>query len=150
LPNSKRFLNIKLNSWTAWLTWKSLKTMQPGIATAIVPDEMAIWEKYAGFANLSGSAHIQNNARFSIVSQGKQFTDLAIFTPVEENKLKLSRDIRRGFPALHPTIKEKITILDLLKHTSGTREGYDLWTFQKPIANSFRSAGKAEWKKLTV
>lgn len=102
----------------------------PGIATAIIKDGKVIYEKYAGYADLTDSTLIKNSTRFNIASNGKQFTALAILTLVDKKKIKLSDDIRKWFPKLYPNIKDKITIQNLLNHTSGIRDCYDLWSLQ--------------------
>jgi CubicO group peptidase (beta-lactamase class C family) len=102
----------------------------PGIATAIIQDGKVIYEKYAGFADLTDSTLIKNSTRFNIASNGKQFTALAILTLVDKKELKLSDDIRKWFPSLFPNIKENITVQSLLNHTSGIRDCYDLWALQ--------------------
>ncbi|MDZ7608593.1 MAG: serine hydrolase domain-containing protein [Cyclobacteriaceae bacterium] len=102
----------------------------PGIATAIIQDGKVIYEKYAGYADLTDSTLIQNTTRFNIASNGKQFTALAVLTLIDKKKLKLSDDIRKWFPDLYPNISDKITIQSLLNHTSGIRDCYDLWSLQ--------------------
>jgi CubicO group peptidase (beta-lactamase class C family) len=102
----------------------------PGIATAIIQDGKVIYEKYAGFADLTDSTLIKKSTRFNIASNGKQFTALAILTLVDKKELKLSDDIRKWFPSLFPNIKENITVQSLLNHTSGIRDCYDLWALQ--------------------
>jgi CubicO group peptidase (beta-lactamase class C family) len=102
----------------------------PGIATAIIQNGEVIYEKYAGFADLSDSILIKNTTRFNIASNGKQFTALAILTLIGNNDLRLSDDIRNWFPNLFPNIKESITVQSLLNHTSGIRDCYDLWSLQ--------------------
>ncbi|MDV7402894.1 serine hydrolase domain-containing protein, partial [Arthrospira platensis SPKY1] len=77
----------------------------PGIATAIIQDGKVIYEKYAGFADLTDSTLIKNSTRFNIASNGKQFTALAILTLVDKKKLKLSDDIRKWFPNIYPNVK---------------------------------------------
>jgi CubicO group peptidase (beta-lactamase class C family) len=73
---------------------------------------------------------IDNDTRFNIASNGKQFTALAILTLIDDDKLELSDDIRLWFPDLYPDIKESITVQNLLNHTSGIRDCYDLWSLQ--------------------
>ncbi|TAE50874.1 MAG: class A beta-lactamase-related serine hydrolase, partial [Bacteroidetes bacterium] len=102
----------------------------PGIATAIIQDGNVMYEKYAGYADLTDSTLIRNSTRFNIASNGKQFTALAVLTLVDQNKLNLSDDIRKWFPELYPQIKAEITIQHLLTHTSGIRDCYDLWSLQ--------------------
>lgn len=102
----------------------------PGIATAIIQNGKVIYEKYAGYADLTDSIFIKNSTRFNIASNGKQFTALAVLTLIDKKKIKLSDDIRKWFPNLYPNIKKKITIQSLLNHTSGIRDCYDLWSLQ--------------------
>ena len=102
----------------------------PGIATAVIRDGEVIYKKYAGYENFKDSTFLDSNSRFNIASNGKQFTALAILSLTDQKKLKLSDDIRKWFPEIYPNIKEKITILSLLNHTSGIRDCYDLWSLQ--------------------
>lgn len=98
----------------------------PGIATAIIQDGKLIYEKYAGYSDLTDSLFINELTRFNIASNGKQFTALPILTLIDEGKLQLSDDIRKWLPTLYPNVKEQITIQSLLNHTSGIRDCYDL------------------------
>jgi CubicO group peptidase (beta-lactamase class C family) len=109
----------------------------PGIATAIIQNGMLIYEKVAGYADLTDSSKIDKTTRFNIASNGKQFTALAILTLIHQKKLKFSDDIRKWLPSLYPNSKEKITVQHLLNHTSGIRDCYDLWSLQ----------GYTWWKK---
>lgn len=102
----------------------------PGIATAIINKGDLIFEKYAGISDFKDSLKIDKNTRFNIASNGKQFTALAILTLEDETKIKLSDDIRQYLPELYPEIKAKITIGNLLNHTSGIRDVYDLWSLK--------------------
>lgn len=102
----------------------------PGLATAIISRGKVLYKKYAGYANLTDSLLIDSTTRFNIASNGKQFTALAILTLAQAKKLSLSDDIRKYLPGLLPAIKEKITIGNLLNHTSGIRDCYDLWSLQ--------------------
>jgi CubicO group peptidase (beta-lactamase class C family) len=102
----------------------------PGIATGIVSNGKIVYEKVAGFANLTDSALITKDTRFNIASNGKQFTALAILVLIDEKKISLTDDIRKYLPAIYPKISSKITIENLLNHTSGIRDVYDLWALQ--------------------
>lgn len=102
----------------------------PGVAIGVVKNGEIVFEKYAGFANLNDNSLIDNSTRFNIASNGKQFTALAVLVLIKEKKLKLSDDIRKFFPNLYPQISKKIIIKNLLNHTSGIRDVYDLWALQ--------------------
>ncbi len=102
----------------------------PGIATAIIKNGKVIYQKCAGYADFTDSSLITPATRFNIASNGKQFTALAILCLADEKKLQLTDDIRKWFPNLFPKIKEKITLQNLISHTSGIRDCYDLWSLQ--------------------
>jgi CubicO group peptidase (beta-lactamase class C family) len=102
----------------------------PGIATGIVSNGKIVYEKVAGFANLTDSTLISKDTRFNIASNGKQFTALAILVLIDEKKINLTDDIRKYLPTIYPKIKSRITIQNLLNHTSGIRDVYDLWSLQ--------------------
>lgn len=98
----------------------------PGIATAIISDGKLIYERYFGYENLEDSLKIDKNSRFNIASNGKQFTALAILLLEEQGKLNLLDDIRKYIPEIYQDQEKKITIQNLLNHTSGIRDVYDL------------------------
>lgn len=98
----------------------------PGIATAIISNGKLIYKKYVGFENLEDSLKLDNNSRFNIASNGKQFTALAILVLEEQGKLNLQDDIRKYIPEIYKYQEDKITIQNLLNHTSGIRDVYDL------------------------
>lgn len=102
----------------------------PGIATGIVSNGRIVYEKVAGFADLTDSTLITKDSRFNIASNGKQFTALAILVLIDEKKIRLSDDIRKYLPTIYPKLNTKITIENLLTHTSGIRDVYDLWALQ--------------------
>lgn len=102
----------------------------PGIATGIVSNGEIVYEKVAGYANLTDSSLITKKTRFNIASNGKQFTALAILILLDERKINLGDDIRKYLPNLYSRITTKITIENLLNHTSGIRDVYDLWSLQ--------------------
>lgn len=102
----------------------------PGVAVGIVQNGNIIYETYAGYANLEDSILINNKSRFNIASNGKQFTALAILKLIDEGKLSLKDDLKKFFPDFYNNITDKITIANLLTHTSGIRDIYDLWSLQ--------------------
>jgi CubicO group peptidase (beta-lactamase class C family) len=102
----------------------------PGIATGIVINGKIVYQKIAGFANLTDSTLITKDSRFNIASNGKQFTALAILVLIDEKKISLTDDIRKYLPTIYPKLDSKITIENLLNHTSGIRDVYDLWALK--------------------
>jgi CubicO group peptidase (beta-lactamase class C family) len=102
----------------------------PGIATAIISNGKLIYKNYLGFENLKDSTIIDSNSRFNLASNGKQFTALAVLILEDEGKINFSDDIRKYLPNIFEGLNDKITIKNLLNHTSGIRDVYDLWSLQ--------------------
>ena len=97
----------------------------PGMAVGIVKDGEIVYEHYLGYANLEHEIKIDKDTRFNIASDAKQFTALCILKLVEQGKLDLKDDIRKYLPDLYKNIEDKITISNLISHTSGVRDyGY--------------------------
>lgn len=110
----------------------------PGLAVGIVKNGKVVYEHYLGCANLNHEIKINKDTRFNIASNAKQFTAIAILKLIEEEKINLDDDFRKYLPDLYPDIKDKITISNLLTHTSGVRDYCDLMSLQ----------GKTWWKQF--
>lgn len=102
----------------------------PGGAIGIIRNGEVIYTKYAGLADLDTDRPIDAQTRFNIASNAKQFTAIATLKLAHEGKLRLEDDIRKYFSGLYPEVAEPITIADLINHTSGIRDVYNLWSFQ--------------------
>jgi CubicO group peptidase (beta-lactamase class C family) len=72
-------------------------------------------------ANLEYSIPITSQTIFKMGSVSKQFTGFAIALLVQEGKVNLDDDIRKYLPWF-PDMKQKITIRQILTHTSGIRD----------------------------
>ena len=112
------------------LATKDVPEGAPGIATAVISGGELIYDRYAGFASLEDSTLIGADTRFNLASNGKQFTALAILLLEEEGKLRRSDNIDRYLPDALLNISADITIEHLLRHTSGLRDVYDLWSLK--------------------
>lgn len=99
----------------------------PGMAVGIVQEGKITYEQYVGYANLEHKVKIDKDTRFNIASNAKQFTALCILTLINEGKVKLADDIREYLPELYPDIEERITLSQVLAHTSGIRDISYLW-----------------------
>lgn len=78
-----------------------------------------IFKKGYGFANMEWDIANQPNTKFRLGSISKQFTALLIVKLAEEGKLKLDVPITTYLPDYPKATGDKITIHNLLTHTSG-------------------------------
>lgn len=102
----------------------------PGMAVGIVRNGQVVYEQYFGHSNLDHQIKINEHTRFNIASNGKQFTALSLLELAAQQKLTLDDDIRTYLPDFYPGISEKISIAQLINHTSGIRDVYELWSLQ--------------------
>lgn len=95
----------------------------PGIAIVIVKDDKPIFLRAYGMADREGAIKSDTDTLYYIASSTKSFTALAAAMLDKEDKIKLSDPLTKYTPGIRfkNAIPEKITIRDLLTHTSGLR-----------------------------
>jgi CubicO group peptidase (beta-lactamase class C family) len=100
---------------------------RPGLAVAVLKDGETLFSRGYGLAQLEYDIPITPGTVFHVASVSKQFTAFAIATLAQRGELALTDDIRRHLPEL-PDFGERITIRDLIHHTSGLRDQWTLLT----------------------
>jgi len=93
----------------------------PGCALGVYRGGQIIYEKGYGLANVEENVPISPKSVFDIGSTSKQFTATSILLLEKAGKLSVEDDIHKYIPEL-PDYGKKITILNLLNHTSGLRD----------------------------
>jgi CubicO group peptidase (beta-lactamase class C family) len=97
----------------------------PGCAIGIIRNDSLIYAKGYGMANLEYGIRITPETIFHIASVSKQFTAYAIVLLAKQGKLQLDDDVRK-YLSWFPDLNVKITIRNLLTHTSGIRDQVNL------------------------
>lgn len=92
----------------------------PGVSFLIAKDGKAIYKKAFGMANMELNVPMKPENVFEIGSITKQFTAISILMLEEQGKLNIEDDILKYIPD-YPTNGTKITIRQLLNHTSGIK-----------------------------
>jgi len=110
-------LNIKADN----IFKKYIGTKGPGCAVAVIKNGRVLLVKSYGMANLEYNIPVTNTSVFDIASLAKQFTGLAVSTLIQQGKMGLDDDVHKYEPDL-PDFGRKITIANLLHHTSGLRD----------------------------
>ncbi|UCG72390.1 MAG: serine hydrolase [Chromatiales bacterium] len=95
----------------------------PGAAVAVARGEQMLHAGGFGLASLEFRLPISARTPFNAGSIAKQFTATAILMLAAEGELSLDDRIRKYVPEL-PRIADRITLSQLLHHTSGLR---DIW-----------------------
>jgi len=97
------------------------KPGSPGCALGVYRDGKLIYAKGYGLANLEENVAITPQSVFDIGSTSKQFSAASILLLEKQGKLSVNDDVRKYIPEL-PDYGQKVTILQLLNHTSGLRD----------------------------
>ena len=105
------------------------KPNTPGCAVAVVRNDSLLFAKGYGMADLEFGIPITDSTIFHMASVSKQFTAFSIVLLARAGKLKLDDDIRKYLPWF-PDLGTKITIRNLLNHTSGIRDQWQLLAIQ--------------------
>jgi CubicO group peptidase (beta-lactamase class C family) len=108
------------NLFSKWNTSAS-----PGCAVGIVRNDSLIFSRGYGMANLEYEIPITAETIFYMASVSKQFTGYCIVLLARQGKLKLDEDIHVYLPWA-PDFGKRITVRNLLNHTSGIRDDISL------------------------
>jgi CubicO group peptidase (beta-lactamase class C family) len=103
--------------------WNNPQT--PGASVAVEKDGKIIFEKGYGSADLEYNIPNSPTTVFHIASVSKQFTAFSILLLQGEGKLSINDDVRKYIPEV-PDFGKVITLNQLMHHTSGLRDQWDL------------------------
>jgi CubicO group peptidase (beta-lactamase class C family) len=93
----------------------------PGAVVGVVRNDSLIFSRGYGLANLEYGIPNTPETIWYMASISKQFTAYSILLLLKQGKLGLDDDIRKYLPWF-PDLHERITIRQLLNHTSGIRD----------------------------
>src|SRR5215469_7535074 len=101
----------------------------PGAAVLVIKDGMPFFQRGYGVTDLRTVHKIDEHTNFRLASVTKQFTAMAIMLLVHDGKLSYNETLTEVFPEF-PAYGKKITIRNLLNHTSGLIDYEDLMARQ--------------------
>lgn len=129
---------IRADSLDEFIKQEIKKRQIPGLSVAVLRDGKVLKANGYGFANLELRAAATDATVYEIGSISKQFASEALMLLVEDGKVNLDDSINKYLPANAPETWRKITVRDLLNHTSGLKD----WTEIKEF--SYRREYSAE------
>ena len=106
------------------------KAGEPGVAALIAKNGKVIYRKAFGNADMELNVSMTPENVFELGSITKQFTAVAILMLQEQGKLNLDDELIKFIPD-YPVKGKKITVHQLLNHTSGIKSYTDMENFQK-------------------
>ena len=113
--------NKKLGIALDELITKRLPAIAPGTVVLVAKSGKVVYKKAFGTANLESNIPMESNMIFRIGSITKQFTAISILQLVEQDKIHLQDSIQK-YISNYPNKGYKITIENLLSHTSGIKD----------------------------
>ena len=99
----------------------------------VAKGDKILYQKGYGYANFEKHIKQTPATRFKTESVGKMFTATCVMQQVERGRLKLDQTIHDLLPDLNIANANKITVHQLLTHTSGLQSPWDHpnWDFKK-------------------
>lgn len=101
-------------------------TTSPGCIVGVGQSGKQVYAKAYGMANLEYAVALTPESISESGSVAKQFTAAALALLQLEGKLSIDDDIRKYLPEV-PDFGQRITIRNLLNHTSGLRDQWAMW-----------------------
>lgn len=108
----------------------------PGLSLAIVREGKIVFAKGYGKRSLESGDPVDPDTMFAVGSVTKQFACACILLLAEEGKLSVDDKVAKYYPAL--TSAGKITLYDLMTHTSGYPDFYPLDFVDRRLVKSVR------------
>jgi CubicO group peptidase (beta-lactamase class C family) len=137
--NAQSSYNKSLTGEFDKLLSAQFKPGETGCAALVAIKGEIVYKKAFGLANIELNVPMQPDMVFRIGSVTKQFTAIAILQLMEQGKLSLQDEITKYIPD-YPTQAYKITIENLLTHTSGIKGYTDVPEFGKYIKDDLKPA----------
>ena len=110
----------EITKWTNDFVEETLPSKAAGVSILVAKGDKIIFSKAYGYADLENRVPAKVNTVYQIGSITKQFTSVAIMQLVSQGKLNLNDDITKYIPD-YPSKGKKITIANILYHTSGIK-----------------------------
>lgn len=101
------------------------KPGSPGVVVAVSQGGKLLYARGSGDADLRFARRNSPQLCYDVGSVSKQFTAYVVLSLVKQGKLKLDDDVRSYVPSL-PDYGRPITVRELLQHTSGLRDYFEL------------------------
>jgi CubicO group peptidase (beta-lactamase class C family) len=116
----------------------------PGCALGVVRDGQIVYEKGYGMSDFQHGVPITPGSIFHVASISKQFAAMSMVLLARDGKLSLDDDVRKHLPEV-PDFGKRITIRQLIHHTSGLRDQWSLLALSGWRADDPKSEADILW-----
>jgi CubicO group peptidase (beta-lactamase class C family) len=101
----------------------------------IAENSEVIYNKAFGFSDFESKKKLNTNDAFYLASVSKQFTSMAVMILKERGMLNYNNKLSEYFPQF-PDYADKVTIENLMTHTSGIPDYYNLGIYKPGLTNN--------------
>jgi len=108
----------------------------PGLALAVIHDGRVLHRGAYGVASAESGDAVTVGTPFYIASTAKMITAAAVLSLVDDGRLSLDDPIGRHLGDLVPTYARDVTVRQLLDHTSGLVDHYDVAGEERAYTNA--------------
>src|SRR5436309_4462425 len=105
-------------------------------AVLVAENGKVIFKKGYGMANMEWNIPVETDTRFRLGSITKQFTSMLVLQLVQEGKIKLEGKLTDYLPDYRKETGDRITIHQLLNHTSGIPSYTGLTNFFQDVSRN--------------
>ena len=141
-------LQAALEFLDSWLGYRARQVDIPGFCVAIYQKDSVVFSRAYGLANVELGEAMSTTHVFSVASQSKMFTVVAVLQLVESGKLRLDDFVSDHVPWLTRHRDKRfmeITVRQLLSHSAGLiRDGLDtdFWELRRtfPTTSELRTS----------
>ncbi len=116
------FAQTKLSAFDAYMQGQE-ELYQFNGNVLVAKNGKIIYQKSVGYADYNSKKQLDEKSIFDIGSITKEFTSVGILLLKDRGKIELADSLRKFFPELSYS---NITVAQLLTHTSGVPEGFNL------------------------
>lgn len=115
--------------WSTFATWLRQRAAAGDFSGVVLvaKDRKPILTQADGLADRARQTPNTPDTRFNVASIGKMFTAVAIAQLAQQGRVSFNDPISRYLPGFPAGIGDKITIAELLTHTSGLGDVFQRW-----------------------
>lgn len=100
----------------------------------VTQNGQSIYKNALGYADKNSGRKLNTSTVFYLASVSKQFTTMAVMILKEQNKLSYDDQLSKYFPEF-PAYADSVSIKQLMTHTSGIPDHYQLGEYKKGLTN---------------
>jgi CubicO group peptidase (beta-lactamase class C family) len=123
------------DAWIDSLAQSLVDEATPGLALSVVHQGRVVHRGTYGVASIEGGEPVDEHTRFYVASTAKMFTAAAVLSLVDDGRIALDDPAARWL-AVVPGYARDVTVRQLLDHTAGLVDHYDVGGEERGYTNA--------------